>query len=455
MTTSMYRDRPFPLKRYYLIYGGSGSVLFYVLLFALFIHSERQALYTEYFHGVSEKARNMYLDIERDFLRPQGISIEQVDLDKPKIRQGLRKEIQEIVETDFSLAKVKLIRADALTLYDHTEIENEGLPYSSSTDSGFVSALRGNISSHIVVEDGQKLIEAYLPIQRKGTDKVVAILEIYEDVSRFERQVLISLREALVFPTIVFIAFNIVLFLIIAKADRIIGDNTNLLVAIRNNMEKYLSQSAVRAIYQATSENKELFRGERKGLVVLFSDIRGFTSYSETTEPEEVVRTLNDIFQIQAEILLRYGGIIDKFIGDEVMVTFDRGQETEAVRAAIDIVQTISSSAGVNVTVGIGIHLGEAVVGSLGTFDRRDYTAIGDTINIGARICSACPPDSVYVSNAVFKCLTPTMRSHFSSHKTLNLKGKAEPFAVHIFALNNGEHGGEQNDAGDARTSRS
>jgi len=411
----------------------------------LFIHAERQALYNEYIHSVSEKARSLYLDIERDFLKPHGISIEQVDSLGIKIKEGLRREIEEIVAMDFSLAKVKLFRADAMTLYDHNEPENEGHLYTSPAEVGFISALQGTIKSNIEVEsDGRRLMEAYLPIKRKGTDDVVAVLEIYEDVSRFERQVRKALKEALILPTIVFIVFNIVLFLIVAKADRIIAENTNLLVAIRRNMEKYLSQSAVRAIYQAVSERKELFRGERQALVVLFSDIRKFTSYSETTEPENVVQTLNSIFQIQAEIIHKYGGVIDKFVGDEVMVTFAAGQETEAVRAAIDILQTIDSNPDVDITVGIGIHSGEAVVGSIGTVDRMDYTAIGDTINIGARICAACPRDSAYASAAVFKCLPLALQSRFSAHETLRLKGKTKPIGVHLFTLSKERQGDDR-----------
>jgi class 3 adenylate cyclase len=445
MPVSKHRDTPFPLKQYYLVYGGIGSILFYVLLFMLFIHAERKALYNEYTHSVSEKARSMYLDIERDFLKLHGISIEQVDSLGAEAKGDLRLEIEEIVTMDFSLAKVKLFRADAMTLYDHSEPENEGRPYTSQDEVGFISALQGNIASEIEVEsDGRRLMEAYLPIKRKGTDDVVAVLEIYEDVSRFERQVQDALKEALILPTIVFVIFNIVLFLIVAKADKIIAKNTNLLVAIRRNMEKYLSQSAVTAIYQAVSEKKELFRGERQALVVLFSDIRSFTSYSETTEPENVVHTLNSLFQIQAEILYKYGGVIDKFVGDEVMVIFAAGQETEAVRAAIDILEAIDANPDVNMTVGIGVHSGDAVVGSIGTADRRDYTAIGDTINIGARICAACPPDSAYVSAAVFKCLPLAMQLRLSAHETLRLKGKTEPIEVHLFTLNKDRHRGDR-----------
>ena len=196
MPVSKHRDTPFPLKQYYLVYGGIGSILFYVLLFMLFIYAERKALYNEYIHSVSEKARSMYLDIERDFLKLHGISIEQVDSLGAEAKGDLRLEIEEIVTMDFSLAKVKLFRADAMTLYDHSEPENEGHPYTSRDEVGFTSALQGNIASEIEVEsDGRRLMEAYLPIKRKGTDDVVAVLEIYEDVSRFERQVRKALKE--------------------------------------------------------------------------------------------------------------------------------------------------------------------------------------------------------------------------------------------------------------------
>ena len=169
MTDFTQRDTPFPLKRYYLLYGGVGFLLFYVLLFMLFIHAERQALYDEYINSVSEKARSMYMDIERDFLKPHGISIEQVDLSDTKIREGLRHEIEGIVAMDFSVTKVKLFRADAMTLYDHSEPQNEGRLYASRDDIGFTTALQGRVKADIEVDSsGQRLMEAYLPIMRKA-----------------------------------------------------------------------------------------------------------------------------------------------------------------------------------------------------------------------------------------------------------------------------------------------
>jgi class 3 adenylate cyclase len=421
------------LKRYYLVYGGIGSLLFYILLFMLFIHAERQALYDEYAHNVAEKARSLFIAIERDFIKPRGIDLNRIESMAPDEREALRRKMQSLVAIDFNLNKVKLFRADGLNLYDHTEPQNEGRLYSSRQEPGFIAAAHGRIHSDIEVEaDGRRFMEAYLPVRKAATGQVVAVLEIYEDVSRFEQQARTALQQAITLPTLVFLCFNIVLFLIVARADRLIASHTQLLVSIRRNMEKYLSSSAVAAIYQAVSQSQELFRGERQPLVIFFSDIRGFTAWSESTEPEQVVQSLNRLFEIQAGIIHRYGGVIDKFVGDEIMAIFPAGREGSAVRAAMAILEAIEQNPEIAQHIGIGIHCGEAVVGSLGAPDRRDYTAIGDTINTGARICAACPPGNLYVSDAAFKRLSPDLQSRFAAYQALTLKGKAEPFGVHL-----------------------
>lgn len=429
------QDRPFPLKRYYLIYGGIGAVIFYTILFALFISAERQALYEEYLHGVSEKARNLYLDIQRDFLEPHGLTVEAILSADTATRQAFRDEIEQIIAADFQLTRLKLFRADSTTLYDHDQPEREGQRFLPEAEPGFQVALSGQVDSEIVVEaDGHRLMEAYLPIHHGNSDDVVAVLEIYEDVSRFEHQVQRALKKALFLPTLVFIIFKLVLYLIVAKADGVITHQTERLMAIRQNMAKYLSPSAVQAIDQAVSQQTELFRGERQEVVIFFSDIRGFTAYSEVTEPEVVVQTLNTHFQIQARIIHRHGGVIDKFVGDELMVLFPAGHESAAVHAAMEILQTLQADPSVTLSIGIGIHTGEAVVGSIGTLERRDFTAIGDTVNTGARLCASCPGDSATISSAVFKRLPAALRYLFSAREQLELKGKAAATGVYRLA---------------------
>lgn len=137
--------------------------------------------------------------------------------------------------------------------------------------------------------------------------------------------------------------------------------------------------------------------GESRQITVLFSDIRGFTTLSEKRTPEQVVDLLNRYFTLQVEVVFRHGGSLDKFIGDAIMAFWgapldDPQHARNAVAAALemaDVLQKFKKELGeedADFDVGIGIHSGPAVVGLIGSEQRREYTAIGDTVNLASRI---------------------------------------------------------------------
>jgi adenylate cyclase len=130
---------------------------------------------------------------------------------------------------------------------------------------------------------------------------------------------------------------------------------------------------------------------------VLFSDIRGSTTLSETRKPEEVVELLNRYFGRQVEVIFRHGGCLDKFIGDAIMAFWgapldDADHAKHAVMAALEMSDNLEvfkrelGAAGKAFDVGIGLNSGPAVLGIIGSENKREYTAIGDTVNLGSRI---------------------------------------------------------------------
>jgi adenylate cyclase len=137
--------------------------------------------------------------------------------------------------------------------------------------------------------------------------------------------------------------------------------------------------------------------GESRQITILFSDIRGFTTLSEKRTPQQVVELLNRYFTLQVEVVFRHGGTLDKFIGDCIMALWgapldDAEHARHAVEAALEMAEVLQrfkhelGEADADFDVGIGIHTGPAVVGLIGSDQRREFTAIGDTVNLGSRI---------------------------------------------------------------------
>lgn len=133
--------------------------------------------------------------------------------------------------------------------------------------------------------------------------------------------------------------------------------------------------------------------GSRRPVVVLFSDIRNFTTRTEHSDPEQIVSDLNRYFGKMVEIVHAHGGIVDKFIGDGMMAIFgledvERGAAdgVRAARAMLDAVTELNRELSQPIEIGIGLHAGEVVAGTIGAPSRLEFTFIGDTVNVAARL---------------------------------------------------------------------
>jgi adenylate cyclase len=207
---------------------------------------------------------------------------------------------------------------------------------------------------------------------------------------------------------------------------------------VRKKLElsKFVSKATVGSVDAAESAIQR--RGRRTRATVLFSDIRGFTAFSETVEPEEVVGMLNEYLDAQAEVVERHGGDIDKFVGDELMAHFHgEHMEARAIVAAIEMAQAVGRlNAGApkgspQLQVGIGINTGEVIFGAMGARNRMDFTVIGDAVNLGARLCSAAAGGQVVVSSALFWAAHDLPGVVFEPLPPLSVKGKREPIEVY------------------------
>lgn len=191
---------------------------------------------------------------------------------------------------------------------------------------------------------------------------------------------------------------------------------------------------------------------EKKTLAVLFCDIRNFTTLSETNGPSNTIGMLNEYFSCWEHIATMHDGVINKYIGDAVMILFGINEHPtySAAESAINCAQAFRAQfAQMNQTlsenrlptipaIGVGIHYGEVVLGNVGSERRREFTAIGDTVNIASRLESVTKELSeegqvltLLISKAVFDRLDSSQQNAFIMYDTLMLKGKQEAIEVY------------------------
>ncbi len=192
------------------------------------------------------------------------------------------------------------------------------------------------------------------------------------------------------------------------------------------------------AVIQQLDPNRLQLGGQRAEITVLFADIRGFTSLGEGMPPEELVAVLNRYLAMAANAVLNEGGTIDKFLGDAVMAWFNApvlqpDHTLRAVRAAVAIRDHLDAlhrqlQPAERLTFGIGIHVGEAVLGLVGTEKRLDYTAIGDCVNTAKRIQESTGGGQILISQETYQQVADQVVA--TAVEPVLAKGKREPVVV-------------------------
>ncbi len=201
------------------------------------------------------------------------------------------------------------------------------------------------------------------------------------------------------FSDIFFTIFFVSIVIIISCLSALISSRIRNIVVLskkQENLQRFLPETVAHEFLNS----KEDFNldGQRKRVTILFADIRNFTTLSEDAQPEEVVQFLNIFLEEMIASIFKYQGTLDKFLGDGIMAIFGAPVELEnsaenAVNAAVDMLDRLKSFNeknrdifGSDISIGIGIHTGEVVLGGIGTDRRMDFTAIGDAVNTASRL---------------------------------------------------------------------
>ncbi len=216
----------------------------------------------------------------------------------------------------------------------------------------------------------------------------------------------------------------LVLFLVYDYWERKRKEEQKDKIKIKTFFERYVNPKVIDELLE--SESLEL-KGKSAYVTVFFMDVRGFTKMSERLPPEKVISLLNKYFEIATSIIFKYDGTVDKFVGDAVMALFNApnqlpNHQLKAVRAAVEIQREIKKWG--KIKAGIGIHCGDCIVGNIGSSHMMDYTAIGDTVNIAARLEGITKAGDIVVSKEVYDKVKNSLPD--AKREKASLKGKSK-----------------------------
>jgi adenylate cyclase len=234
------------------------------------------------------------------------------------------------------------------------------------------------------------------------------------------------------------------------------ADDRRLLAAITSQIDtaifERMEQRRMRALLSRSVDPKVLehflqnadtnvLAGERVVITVLFADLRGSTEWAEHTDPEELVKTLNTFLSQMTDVIFKYGGTLDKFVGDEVIGLFGTPvkMEDHAYRAACTALEmqvihyqlqaTLRAQGHELPAMGVGVSSGEAIAGEFGHPVRSEFTALGRIVNLGSRLCSAAQGGQVLISEATYDMIRPLATAN--NLGSMGLKGISQPTTVY------------------------
>ena len=231
----------------------------------------------------------------------------------------------------------------------------------------------------------------------------------------------------------------------------LIADHTNQMIdglrekrKIQNIFGKVMSPEIANHLMSLDEEELKP-GGKKQDLVILMSDVRNFTTLTETMDPQELVKMLNSYFTDMITIIRKEGGIVDKFIGDGILSVFGinnperaAGHAVGAALSMLDIVRSSEKRYNQHIRIGVGIHSGEVIAGNIGSPERLEYTFIGDTVNTASRLENMTKTFKVpiIISDSVYQDLNDSLINlNWIDFGEQNLRGKTQ--TIHLLGLNN------------------
>ena len=423
-------EQPFPLRRHFRRRILPGLLVFIAVLVGaagLAATNVIQAIYLEQAQRRAETIARAVAKIAPDawaaLLSGKPATAKDLKRHHLSLREAFAREVEEMKLTRLNVYDIRGLTIFATNTANIGKIETGPVIQAVLTSNapGIVDKNYPN---------GDRLHELYVPLLDK-TGRLQAVFELYEPVSFLDSVLLDGAVRAVAVPGLLLAGLMLGLGHLVGRAQDDIDARTNALNQLRKRLETFVSAGAATAALDAHAGGD--IPSSLVTRTILFSDIRDFTSYAEAHSPEQVVAMINALMTLQVHAIGERGGDIDKMIGDAVLALFSgpdaEHQAIDAARAILAEVDAGSHPRG----IGIGIFTGEVVSGAIGPADRRDFTVIGDAVNIASRLCSAAGEGELVVDEASLKACGV---EDFGNAETLTVKGRKEALNVRRWRTN-------------------
>ncbi len=208
---------------------------------------------------------------------------------------------------------------------------------------------------------------------------------------------------------------------------------------LRDGLKQYLSKKTLEVV-ENLSPTDPAPPPQEQDLAICFTDMRGFTAFSEDAEPNHLFSLVSTLLADQVHIIHEFGGYVDKFGGDGVMAVFEGPERVlQSCLCALSILESArlkhSDLPDEMRRFGIGIHTGRAVIGNIGSPEHLDYSAIGSTVNLAARLCGQAQAMSIAVSKAVRDGAAGETRLNFHLKREVVIRGIKDPVTVYTLSM--------------------
>jgi adenylate cyclase len=362
---------------------------------------------------------------------------------KLSIETDLDQLLQQIVDETFAI--IRADRAVILLLDEHGELqprylrtkrEDESIKLSSSILEEVKNNKKAVLSSDAMLDERFKAAKSII---MQGIRSTMCVPLLYAD------QLVGAMHMDSMLTTGAFTEKDLQLFQGIATQAAVAIENHRLAkkiereAATRAEFQRLLSPNLVEQIVSGALQLDKA--GTKRVVTMLFADIRGFTSMSERTPPEEMVKTLNEYFEMMVDVLFAHGGTLDKYVGDEVIGLFGApvglpDAPLRAVRCGLEMQRALGEFNRIRATngqepvnIGIGINTGLVIAGAIGSSRTLQYTVIGDPVNIASRLCSVAKAGEVIISEYTLREVRDDVL--FEPREPVHVKGKSQ--ALQIF----------------------